>query len=199
MPSPKSFDSELWMADLKAGSLERLTADNTTESEPAVSPSELFPAWPPVGEEYAYVTDHSGGSEIWIRSRRNNWERALITPKDFSKNPPSQFFTPEYSPDGAALAFAATGNHQVASIWIAYATIIHGEPATCMKDALRAGRRRAIGSFAVTRGKDSSWFRRMDPDRRSFRISSTSAVRGLPMGRRFTVSHGRRKARGFSR
>jgi eukaryotic-like serine/threonine-protein kinase len=199
MPSPKSFDSELWMADLKAGSLERLTADNTTESEPAVSPdgtkvifastaedynmveipidggmtrsllttsrSELFPAWPPVGEEYAYVTDHSGGSEIWIRSRRNNWERPLITPKDFSKDPPTQFFTPEYSPDGATLAFAATGNHQVASIWIApaeggspvrltgdesegfelsptwspdgnwiaYATIIHGEPATRMK------------------------------------------------------------------
>jgi Tol biopolymer transport system component len=89
----------------------------------------------------------------------------LITPKDYSKDPPSQFFTPEYSPDGATLAFAATGNHQVASIWIApaeggspvrltsdesegfelsptwspdgnwiaYATIIHGEPATRMK------------------------------------------------------------------
>jgi serine/threonine protein kinase len=153
LPSPKSFDSELWMADLKNGSLERMTADTTTETEPAVSPdgkkiifastaedynmieipldggmtrsllntsrSELFPAWPPVGEEYAYVTDHSGESEIWIRSRRNNWERPLITPKDFSKNPPAQFFTPEYSPDGATLAFAATGNHQVASIWIA--------------------------------------------------------------------------------
>jgi eukaryotic-like serine/threonine-protein kinase len=198
LPSPKSFDSELWMADLKNGSLERMTADNTTEAEPAVSPdgtrivyastsedfnmveiaveggtlrsllttsrSELFPAWPAAGEEYAYVTDHSGESEIWIRSRRNNWERPLITPKDFSKNPPTQFFTPEYSPDGATLAFAATGNHRVASIWlapaqggtpvrltaddsegfelsptwspdgnwIAYATIMHGEPLTRM-------------------------------------------------------------------
>jgi Tol biopolymer transport system component len=140
------------MADLKDGSLERMTADTTTESQPAVSPdgrkvifastsedfnmieipldggparsllstsrSELFPAWSPAGEEYAYVTDHSGESEIWIRSRRNNWERLLITPKDFTKDPPAQFFTPEYSPDGATLAFAATGNHQVASIWI---------------------------------------------------------------------------------
>jgi Tol biopolymer transport system component len=106
LPSPKSSDSELWMADLKSGSLERMTADTTTESEPAVSPDgkklifastsedfnmveipldggptrsllttsrrELFPAWPPVGEEYAYVTDHSGESEIWIRSRRSS-------------------------------------------------------------------------------------------------------------------------------
>jgi Tol biopolymer transport system component len=141
------------MANLKNQTLSRITADNTSEAEPAVSPdgkrivyastaedynmvevpvdggpvrnllttsrSELFPAWPPSGEEYAYVTDHSGDSEIWIRSRRSNWERPLITPKDFSKNPPTQFFTPEYSPDGASLAFAATGNHRVASIWIA--------------------------------------------------------------------------------
>jgi eukaryotic-like serine/threonine-protein kinase len=153
LPSAKGFDSELWMADLKNATLERITADNTTESEPAVSPdgkkvifastaedynmveisldggairsllttsrSELFPAWPRAGEEYAYVTDHSGESEIWVRSRRNNWERPLIAPKDFSKSPPTQFFTPEYSPDGRSLAFAATGNHQVASIWIA--------------------------------------------------------------------------------
>jgi len=153
LPAAKGFDAELWMADLKNGSLDRITADNTTESGPAVSPdgkklifastsedynmvevpldgssirsllttsrSELFPAWPAVGDEYAYVTDHSGESEIWIRSRRSNWERPLITPKDFSKNPPAQFFTPEYSPDGTTLAFAATGNHQVASIWIA--------------------------------------------------------------------------------
>jgi serine/threonine protein kinase len=199
MPLPRGSDSELWMADLKKDSLTRITADNTSETEPAVSPdgkkiifastaddynmvevsvdsgavrsllttsrSEQFPAWPPSGEEYAYVTDHNGGSEIWIRSRRNNWERPLITPKDFPKNPPTQFFTPEYSPDGASLAFGATGNHQVASIWIApaeggspvrltgdesegfelsptwspdgnwiaYATLVHGEPLTRMK------------------------------------------------------------------
>ena len=152
LPSAKSFDSELWMADLKDSSLQRITADSTTESEPAVSPdgkrivyastaedynmveipvdggplrsllttsrSELFPAWPPAGEEYAYVTDHSGESEIWVRSRRNNWERPLITRKDFSMNPLTQFFTLEYSPDGSTLAFAATGSHRVATIWL---------------------------------------------------------------------------------
>jgi Tol biopolymer transport system component/predicted Ser/Thr protein kinase len=153
IPSQKGFDSELWMADVRNESLTRITADSTSEAEPAVSPdgkriiyastaedynmveipldgsmvrnllttsrSELFPAWPAAGEEYAYVTDHSGDSEIWIRSRRSNWERPLITPKDFPKNAPTQFFTLEYSPDGASLAFAATGNHRVASIWIA--------------------------------------------------------------------------------
>jgi serine/threonine protein kinase len=198
MPPAKSNDSELWMADIRNGSLSRLTADSTTESQPTVSPdgkrivyastsddynmvdvpldggpvrallstsrAELFPAWPPSGDEFAYVTDHDGESEIWVRSRRNLWERPLITPKDFAKDPPAQFFTPEYSPDGATLAFAATGNHRVASIWlapaeggspvrltadnsegfelsptwspdgvwIAYATISHGEPLTRM-------------------------------------------------------------------
>jgi serine/threonine protein kinase/Tol biopolymer transport system component len=152
MPTPKGFDSELWMADVRSESLERLTADNSTESQPAVSPdgkkivfastsddynmveipldggpsrsllstsrSELFPAWPPDGDEYAYVTDRSGESEIWMRNRRTSADRPLITPKEFAKNPPSQFFTPEFSPDGNSIAFAATGNHQVASIWI---------------------------------------------------------------------------------
>jgi Tol biopolymer transport system component len=152
LPSPKGFEWELWMADVKDGSLSRITADSTTEAEPAVSPdgkriiyasmsadfnivdvpldgapirnllstsrSELFPAWLPGGGEYAYVTDRSGQSEIWVRSHRNNWERPLITPKDFAQNPPNQFFTLEYSPDGASLAFAATGSHRVSSIWI---------------------------------------------------------------------------------
>jgi Tol biopolymer transport system component len=153
LPSPKGFDSELWMSDIKKGSLVRLTADNSSEAEPAVSPdgkriifastaedynmieipvdggaprsllttsrSELFPAWPSSGDEYAYVTDHSGESEIWIRNRRNNAERPLISRKDFSKKAPNQFFTLEYSPDGRSLAFAASGNHRVASVWIA--------------------------------------------------------------------------------
>ncbi len=49
----------------------------------ATARNEFDPAWSPVGDQFAFVTDRSGSIEIWTRSRDGVWERPIVTAKDF--------------------------------------------------------------------------------------------------------------------
>ena len=45
---------------------------------------EFSPAWSPVAEQFAYVTNRNGPEEIWLRSVGEGWSRPLVTPGEFS-------------------------------------------------------------------------------------------------------------------
>jgi serine/threonine protein kinase len=71
--------------------------------------SEVSPAWAPVGNQYAYVTDRSGNPEIWLKSVQERWERPLVTSKDFGDDSTSFLFDVTFSPDGQRIAYSRAG------------------------------------------------------------------------------------------
>jgi serine/threonine protein kinase len=86
----------------------------------ATSRNEMDPAWSPVSDQYAFVTDRAGNQQIWLRTRQggqNMWrEEPLVTEKNFSGGPTYLLGTPAFSPDGQQLAFSHYGTQF--SIWI---------------------------------------------------------------------------------
>jgi dipeptidyl aminopeptidase/acylaminoacyl peptidase len=68
-----------------------------------------------VGSQLAYATDRTGTSEIWLKSLQDNWERPLVTEKDFGRAWISSFSDLAFSMDGQRLAFAVTraGGHSI--------------------------------------------------------------------------------------
>ena len=81
----------------------------------ASSRNETSPAWSPVGSQLAYATDRTGTSEIWLKSLQDDWERPLITEKDFGRKWISSFSDLAFSTDGQRLAFTISraGGHSI--------------------------------------------------------------------------------------
>jgi eukaryotic-like serine/threonine-protein kinase len=85
--------------------------------------NELDPAWSPSGDQYAYVTDRTGGQEIWLHG---TWDRPLVTHADFEART-IVLGAPAFSPDGQRLAYQrysypgpnSTGiEHATYQVWI---------------------------------------------------------------------------------
>ena len=83
----------------------------------ATSRNELDPSWSPVAEEYAYTTDRTGSAQIWLRSRSGDWERPLVTEKDFGEAWIVAINETSFSWDGQRIAYAVAGNNGH-SVWI---------------------------------------------------------------------------------
>jgi Tol biopolymer transport system component len=92
--------------------------------------TEYGPAWSPVADQFAYVTDRRGVSEIWLKSRKEGWNRPLVTPRDFPKSGSPQFLPPVFSPDGTRIAYAVVRN-DTSQIWI---SPVAGGPAIRLAD-----------------------------------------------------------------
>jgi serine/threonine protein kinase len=71
--------------------------------------NEFDPAWAPGGDQFAYSTDRTGPSEIWLRSAREGWDRPLVTGKDLDQAWVAEFSEPNFSPDGRRLAYCVAG------------------------------------------------------------------------------------------
>ena len=71
----------------------------------ATARNEFDPAWSPVGDQFAFVTDRSGSLEIWARSRDGQWERPIVTPADFGASRTETLASLAFSPDGRTLAY----------------------------------------------------------------------------------------------
>jgi serine/threonine protein kinase/WD40 repeat protein len=66
---------------------------------------EFGPTWSPQGDQFAFVTQRNGTDELWVRSPEGNWERPVVTAKDFPTL--QSLISPIFSPDGARLAYTA--------------------------------------------------------------------------------------------
>jgi eukaryotic-like serine/threonine-protein kinase len=70
----------------------------------ATSLPEFAPTWSPAGDQFAYVT-RNGGDELWVRSTQGNWDRPVVTAKEFPTL--EALLTPVFSPDGSRIAYTA--------------------------------------------------------------------------------------------
>jgi Tol biopolymer transport system component len=83
----------------------------------ATSRNETDPVWSPTSSRFAFVTDRTGSSQIWLRTRKGDWEQSLVTEREFAGSALQLFDAPAFSPDGQQLAyhrFGPDGN----KIWI---------------------------------------------------------------------------------
>ncbi len=71
----------------------------------ASSLPEFNPAWSPVDDQFAYVTRRNGTDELWVRSGEGNWDRPIVTAKDFPTL--EALVSPVFSPDGSRIAYTA--------------------------------------------------------------------------------------------
>jgi len=102
------FDYDLAEVPLTGGPSQVLLA---TDRE------EFNPAWSPVANQFAYVTDRNGPQEIWLKSVQDGWSRPLVTPEQFS-DPTVYLWGPAFSPDGSRIAYLRVGGDNTAWIWI---------------------------------------------------------------------------------
>jgi len=71
----------------------------------ATSLPEFAPTWSPAGDQFAYVTRRNGTDELWVRSTQGNWDRPVVTAKDFPTL--EALLSPVFSPDGSRIAYTA--------------------------------------------------------------------------------------------
>jgi len=83
----------------------------------ATSSNEHCAAWSPQGDQFAYVKEHNGRDEIWVRHISEDWERPLITTSDFREGPTDRVTEPSYSPDGQRIAFTRVSESKF-SLWV---------------------------------------------------------------------------------
>ncbi len=84
----------------------------------ATSRSESFPEWSRTGSALVYVTDRSGHPEIWLRSAQGDWERPLVTQRDFPGSENLGFVTPSFSPDGTRVVYTRHSSKQFGELWL---------------------------------------------------------------------------------
>ncbi len=66
---------------------------------------EFGPSWSPKGDQFAFVTQRNGTDELWIRSPEGNWDRPVVTAKEFPTL--QSLISPAFSPDSARIAYTA--------------------------------------------------------------------------------------------
>jgi len=83
----------------------------------ATSRNEMDATWSPVADQFAYSTDRTGTFQIWLRSSAGDWERPLVTEKDFGQAWITAINETMFSWDGQRIAYAVAGDNGHA-VWI---------------------------------------------------------------------------------
>jgi serine/threonine protein kinase len=83
----------------------------------ATSRNEMDPSWSPAADQYAYSTDRTGTAQVWLRSRAGDWERPLVTEKDFGMAWITSINETSFSWDGQRIAYSVGGDNGHA-VWI---------------------------------------------------------------------------------
>lgn len=99
-------DFDVWHASVANPDLQPLISS---------SRNEYSPAWSPVGNQLAFVSDRTGRVQIWVKTFPDGWARPLVSAKDLNRGWVSSFDDLSYSADGQRLAFTATraGTHSI--------------------------------------------------------------------------------------
>ena len=71
----------------------------------ATSLPEYSPTWSPAGDQFAYITRRNGTDELWVHSKQGNWDRPVVTAKEFPTL--EVLLSPVFSPDGSRIAYTA--------------------------------------------------------------------------------------------
>ncbi len=71
----------------------------------ATSLPEFAPTWSPNGDQFAYLTRRNGTDELWVRSAEGNFDRPVVTAKEFPTL--EALLSPVFSPDGSRIAYTA--------------------------------------------------------------------------------------------
>ena len=87
-----TFETEIWLAEIRGGTVRQLTNGPRSSS---------LPAWSPDGTTIAFVSDRSGRRQIYTIDARGGEARQLTSWPE----PVNAF---EWSPDGTTIAFTAT-------------------------------------------------------------------------------------------
>ncbi len=66
---------------------------------------EFGPSWSPRGDQFAYVTRHTGSDELWVRSPEGFWDRPIVSAREFPNL--ETLLSPSFSPDGTRIAYTA--------------------------------------------------------------------------------------------
>ncbi|HUB79975.1 MAG TPA: protein kinase [Bryobacteraceae bacterium] len=112
----------------------------------ATSRSERDPSWSPVSDQYVYSTDRTGTAQIWLRSGAGDWDRPVVTERDFGQAWIVSFNEVSFSWDGLRIAYAVGGDNGH-SVWIS--SVQGGSP-----QRLVAGR---TDQRSPTWNPDGSW------------------------------------------
>lgn len=83
----------------------------------STSRSEKEPIWSPARAEYAYVTNRGGAEEIWLRNEDGQWERPIVTQKDFGSDKTLLLSSLSFSPDGQQIAYQRRGETNY-RVWV---------------------------------------------------------------------------------
>jgi Tol biopolymer transport system component len=94
-------DSDLMEVPFDGSPVKPLLVTSRTESDPT---------WMHSGDQFAYATDRTGASEIWMKNRRDGAERPLVSGRDFPKLWVLALSEPSFSPDDQRVAYALLGS-----------------------------------------------------------------------------------------
>ncbi len=83
-----------------------------------------WPSWSPISDEFAFATAKTGAPEIHLRNAASNWERTLVSARDFEDGTTAMLSDICFSPNGQSIAYVRTGGGRE-DIWI---SSISGEP-----------------------------------------------------------------------
>ena len=142
---------------------------------------EQYPSWSPVADQILFVTNQRGEPEIWLTSRKEGWQRPVVTQRDFPPEPGQrQFVSPVFSPEGTRIAYTSKGAIWVSPVaggpplricdgycatwspdgaWLAFVTNPRGNTTTLMK--VPVGRPQDAVAIRSAAGR---WLPRWSPD-----------------------------------
>jgi eukaryotic-like serine/threonine-protein kinase len=108
-------ESDILRVSLDGTSVETLLSTSRNETDPAFAHS---------GDQFAYVTDRTGVSEIWLKSRQEGWERPAVTARDFPRTWVMSLGEPSLSPDDQRVAYTmqSSAGHSI------YVSNVRGGP-----------------------------------------------------------------------
>ena len=113
----------------------------------ATSRNEHSAAWVPGAARFVYMTDRSGQEEIRLRSASENWDRPIVTPRDFPNDPTLLLRAPVVSPDGERVAYDRRPMNGSMAIWVS--PITGGAPARLTQSAAE--------HYSPTWSPDGAW------------------------------------------